>query len=73
MNTPNNTYWATRDGRKMLVAEMEIGHVINCVKMMQLKYGVRQKKDEDPRNLLCRLMNEAKLQQTLIALTDPNL
>lgn len=73
MNTPQNTYWHTKDGRKILIADMEIGHVINCVKMMQLKYGVRQRKNEDPRVLLCKLMDEAKLQQTLMALIDPNL
>ena len=72
MNTPHNTYWHTKDGRKILVAEMEIGHVVNCVKGMQLKYEVTPETDEDPRDLLCSLLSEAELQQTLIAFTDPN-
>jgi hypothetical protein len=73
MTTPSNTYWTTRDNRKILVADMEIGHVINCAKMMQLKYGVKQIAKEDARDWLCRLISEAELQNVLSALTDPNL
>lgn len=73
MNTPQNTYWHTKDGRKILIADMEIGHVLNCAKMLQLKYGVKQRDREDVREWLCRLITEANLQRTLLALTNPNL
>jgi hypothetical protein len=72
MNTPQNTYWNTRDGRKILIADMEIGHVLNCAKMMQIKYGIRCRDKEDWREWLCRLITEAQLQKTLSALLDPN-
>lgn len=72
MNTPNNTYWNTRDGRHILIADMEDVHVINCVKMLTKQLGCSTMYSCSHKQRLCDLITEKHLQATLYALTLPN-
>lgn len=73
MNTPDNTYWNTRDGRRILVADMEDEHVINSVKMLTRQLGCSTMYSCSDKQRLCDLIAEKQLQATLLALLDPNI
>lgn len=72
MNTPNNTYWNTRDGRRILVADMEDGHVEHCINMLTRQLGCPTIYSCSNKQRLCDLITEKQLQATLLALLDPN-
>jgi desulfoferrodoxin (superoxide reductase-like protein) len=72
--TPNNTYWTTRDKRRLLIANMDDDHCINCINVLVRKYGFCQWRElESPQEYLAKLVVYAEQEATLIALTDPNL
>jgi len=74
MNTPNNTYWITRDGRKLLIADMDLQHVRMCVNMMVRLLGYNYSSYKYcPKIRLCELITAYELDNVLVALTDPNL
>ena len=73
MNTPQNTYWNTRDGRKILIADMDLDHVQHCVSLMTRQMGFTVAYySYCPRIKLCELITAYELDRTLAALTDPN-
>lgn len=72
VNTPSNTYWHTKDGRRILVANMEESHVNNCVKILCRSLGLRYDPTLSNKEYLCKLITALNLQQTLFALTLPN-
>lgn len=72
MNTPNNTYWNTRDGKRILIADMEGIHVESCVKMLTRQLGCTTMYSCSDKQRLCDLIAEKQLQATLLALLDPN-
>ena len=71
---PNNTYWTTRDKRRLLIANMDIDHVNFCIKMLIDKYGHDGVCSEYycPRQRLVNLILRQEQEIPLIALTDPN-
>jgi len=72
LQTPNNTYWTTKDGRRLLVANMADDHVANCVKLMTRKLGGSSRYSCSDKVRLCQLIIEAQSYVILAALTDPN-
>jgi hypothetical protein len=73
MNTPNNTYWTTRDNRRLLIANMDLDHVQHCVSMLTKQLGHRYiAYDYCPRIRLCELLTLARQEATMSALTDRN-
>ena len=72
MNTPNNTYWNTRDGKRILIADMEDGHVESCVKMLTKKLRSDKVMLTTNKQLLCDLIIEGNMKALEAALTDPN-
>ena len=74
MHTPENTYWLTRDRRRILVADMEDGHVLNCINMLtkKLGLGVSGRYGCSDKKRLCQLIAFAQQEVILSALTDPN-
>ena len=72
MQTPNNTYWTTKDGRRILVADMTDDHVANCVKLLTRKLGESSRYSCSNRVRLCELIIAAQSYVILAALTDPN-
>lgn len=74
MTTPSNTYWTTRDNRKLLIADMDIDHVHHCVSMLIRKYG-HDGVDAGKccwRQRLADLVVECTIQFTLAEITNPN-
>jgi hypothetical protein len=72
MNTPNNTYWNTRDDRCILIADMEEGYVENCIKMLTKKLKSDKVLLTTNKQLLCDLIVEGNMKAVEAALTDPN-
>ncbi len=73
MNTPTNTYWTTRDNRKLLIADMDIDHVHHCVGMLTRQFGHRSNHyNYCPRVRLCQLVTALEQDAVLAALTNPN-
>lgn len=73
MNTPNNTYWTTKDGKRLLITDMDIDHVKHCVALVTRQLGHQFiNYDYCPRVRLCELLTAANQEATLASLTDPN-
>ena len=72
MHTPENTYWLTRDRRRILVADMGDSHVLNCINLLTKKLGVGSKYSCSDKKRLCQLIAFAQQEAILDALTDPN-
>jgi hypothetical protein len=74
MNTPNNTYWTTRDNRRLTIATMDLDHVQHCISMLTRQLGYSYiAYDYCPRIRLCELLTSANQEATMSALTDRNL
>lgn len=37
-----NTMWETKDGTVLLVKDMDSGHLVNCMKLLERRYGFRE-------------------------------
>lgn len=72
MNTPNNTYWVTKQGRKLLIADMEDEHVEHCIKMLTKKLRSDKVMLTTNKQLLCDLILEGDMGAVEAVLTDPN-
>jgi hypothetical protein len=72
MNTPQDTYWTTKDGRKIPVEKLSDDHTLNCVRSLARKLGERLDHTCPDKVRLCQLINIAKQEAILSALTDPN-
>lgn len=72
MQHPNNTYWTTKDGRRILVADMIDDHVVNCVKLLTRQLGESSRYSCSDKVRLCQLIIAKQNYAILDALTDPN-
>jgi hypothetical protein len=74
MTTPSNTYWTTRDNRKLLIADMDIDHVYYCIHMLIRKHGHDGVMADKCcwRQRLVDLIIYQEQKALLVSLTDPN-
>lgn len=67
------SYWETKDGRKLLISEMSNEHAMNAAKMMQKKIGYRNRLQRESWQVYLALMvNATWLDQIWNELTDLN-